>query len=204
MRTRTPRTVTPEIIALCEEITGGCEPQYLDISSMPGAVPLDCFLNVERQVRRNGGRVCYGWLIWEMPWAFIEAEFHAVWRDPHGALVDITPRPTGITRVLFLPDPVRGYFGQQVNNVRRALTSDPAIYEFLRAADDRFVLMNRGTRVQQSGPILLSPAEAKELEDIQTRISESLRLVARSLPNPKRRDPCPCGSGKRFRDCHGS
>ncbi|MEL6700275.1 MAG: SEC-C metal-binding domain-containing protein, partial [Pseudomonadota bacterium] len=36
----------------------------------------------------------------------------------------------------------------------------------------------------------------------ETRVSEALTITA-CRGNPGRNDPCPCGSGKKFKHCHG-
>lgn len=89
----TPRELTPAIRALCSELAADSEPAYLDVSPAEGARDLDCFPVVEAHVRNVGGDVVYGWRIWELPWTYIGAEFHAVWRSPGGDLIDITPAP---------------------------------------------------------------------------------------------------------------
>ena len=75
------------------------------VTPVDEAVMLDCFVNVSRYAERFGGSIQYGWLIWEWPTIMIEAEFHAVWVTPQGALKDITPNPFGMGQVLFLPAP---------------------------------------------------------------------------------------------------
>jgi hypothetical protein len=134
---------------------------------------------------------------------FLEAEFHAVWRDPDGRLIDVTPVPTAIDRILFLADPSRTYEGRQVNNIRRALSDNPAIKDFFRAADDEFDLMNRGTRADKHGTLALHGPDKDEWLGAEARKSAAMLDIFRELPKPGRNDPCPCGSGKKFKKCHG-
>jgi len=142
----------------------------------------------------------------------IEAEFHAIWRDPGGRLHDITPKQLPVTDILFLPDPERKYDGRQVNNVRRPLRDDPRIKSFFELCDSEFELLNRGQRAYEIGAIHLTGSEAAELQSIRERKRqlemEFLELMVpkqpvRSLPRPGRNDPCPCGSGKKFKKCCG-
>lgn len=64
-----------------------------------------CSDGVAEKVKIAGGRPVYGWTIWEWPNVILTAEFHCVWQDPGGALVDITPKPKREPRILFVPDP---------------------------------------------------------------------------------------------------
>ena len=58
----------------------------------------------------------YGWSVWEWPKVFIEAKFHAVWKQPDGSFLDIAPKSLPIPRVLFIPDPRRVYLGSPAQN----------------------------------------------------------------------------------------
>jgi hypothetical protein len=142
----------------------------------------------------------------------IEAEFHAVWRDPGDTLHDITRKQIPLDRILFLPDPERKYEGRQVNNVRRPLRSDPIVSAWIKSCDAEFELLNRGDRAYQHGAIYLNPDEAAESEKIRKRkLGFELQLLqtvepflrGHQIPRPGRNAPCPCGSGKKFKRCCG-
>ena len=138
---------------------------------------MECFETVERRVAEKGGEACFGWAIWEWPGLFLEAEFYAVWRDIHGKLHDITPRPGDSRSVLFLQDPERVFDGRRVKPVRQALSRDPAVTGFLRACDDEFALINRGARAFMRN-VALQGAELGELQQIwQRKIAFSQRLA---------------------------
>lgn len=203
MNAGTPKkTVTPAILALCEQMGLEGELEFLDVTPPDDARVLDCFAVVTQQVERAGGEACYGWRIWELPWVYIEAEFHAVWRNPQAKLVDITPTH-GFSRILFIPDPDRVYEGRQVNNIRRALCANPAVDGFFRAADAKFEFLNRGSRADQH-ELSLSLDEVAELQTITRRLEDSIVALARSIPDPGRNDPCPCASGKKYKKCCGA
>jgi hypothetical protein len=63
-----------------------------------------CSDGVHEKIKADGGSIVFGWTIWEWPGAMLTAEFHSVWRDDVGDLFDITPKPGGQTRILFVPD----------------------------------------------------------------------------------------------------
>jgi hypothetical protein len=53
---------------------------------------------------RDGGGPLYGWIIWGAAGLYWNAEFHCVWMQPHGGLLDITPKADGERGVLLAPD----------------------------------------------------------------------------------------------------
>lgn len=71
----------------------------------------------------------------------IEAEFHANWISPGGEEMDITPKPNGISRILFLPDSARTYDYRRdhyrIDNIRRPLADDPLVTEYIKACEGK-------------------------------------------------------------------
>jgi hypothetical protein len=123
---------------------------------------------VPQHIAAHGGDQVIGWTIWEWPRVFIEAEFHCIWRQADGILLDITPKPLPVPRILFLPDPVRHYQGRQMDNIFKSLDRDPAIKRFceLSAKDHRAV--NEGELADYHGPVMLSEqATRDEIERYQ-------------------------------------
>lgn len=107
----------------CYELLPGVEPCYVVHQAVAGAELGQCFAAVEQQVRQHGGEQVVGWALWVWPKVLIEAEWHAVWRDPEGVLVDITPRPRGqrLNKIAFLRDVNGGTKGTALGNVRKNL-----------------------------------------------------------------------------------
>jgi len=172
-----PAHPSEDLAKFCGQLAAGGAPVTLPRLAPPEARPTDCFETVVQKVAEQGGAPCYGWTLWEWPGLFLEAEFYAVWRDPAGALHDITPRPGDSRTVLFLADPLRIFDGRRVKAVRQALVSDPAVLGFLRACDDEFALINRGARAFMRN-VSLQGAELGELQQIwQRKIAFSQRLV---------------------------
>jgi hypothetical protein len=77
--------------------------EYLDVRPTSAARPGRSYDNVREHVMRCGGCLVHGWIVQAVPVLFYEAEYHAVWQSPAGALVDITPQPGGETEVFFAP-----------------------------------------------------------------------------------------------------
>jgi hypothetical protein len=59
---------------------------------------------IRRKIETHGGSIRFGWRLREWPCVVLVAEFHAVWVDPDGELIDITPSVTEEKNSLFVPD----------------------------------------------------------------------------------------------------
>lgn len=103
--------------------------RLLSVQCVPlvGCEPKRCFVNVDRQMAKSGGSMETGWIFNEYEKRAIEAEAHAVWIDPTGKRLDITPHEFQPKRVLFAPDSrvaeKRGYTAGPV----KVLSDDPRI-----------------------------------------------------------------------------
>ncbi|MCR6496278.1 hypothetical protein LJB71_08640 [Thermomonas sp. S9] len=118
MHTTTPGEISRPIKRLIEKVVPGGNGIYLPVNPEAGAVVNECFPNVQAKLERDGGQMLCGWQVWEWPHVLVEAEFHAVWKSPAGALVDITPKAQNETHILFVPDPRLSYQGLAKDNVR--------------------------------------------------------------------------------------
>lgn len=104
---RTPKEVTQKIMDFGGQIVSGVPRfQFNEIHPDSGALPNQCHLNVFSRCDETGGTPVFGWSIWECE-AWIEADFHSVWKEPSGRLVDLTPDEDGERKRLFLFDPAR-------------------------------------------------------------------------------------------------
>lgn len=198
----TPSLITAPIKSLCNDLVPGGLPFFLNVTPVSDAKVSDCFIAVEQQIARHGGTACYGWQLWELPRVYIEAEFHAVWKNPDGQLEDITPKLAPFQRILFLPDPTRVYRGRQLSNERRALSSNPYVADFFKICDEEFEIMNRGARAYEYDDIILRPDEAHRLTRLRTQKAVLCSKLWTLVPDLTRNDPCWCGSGKKLKYCH--
>lgn len=130
--TGVPKEISSHVIELCKQIDPSSQPTYLSVQSNSGKIN-ECFANVDRHIYTHGGSKQHGWLIWEWPGVYVEGEFHCVWSDPDGKLIDITPRFDNATEVLFLPDSKLVYQGVSRPNRRLAVTDDSLVREYLEA-----------------------------------------------------------------------
>jgi len=100
----TPAAIGPDIIALCESLKTD-PPLYVPVQTDPNGMFGFCNVGVLEKTKADGGTIRFGWCIWEFAGVCLTAEFHAVWVDPTGKLVDITPKPDRETRIVFAGDP---------------------------------------------------------------------------------------------------
>lgn len=199
----TPAEIGHTLTTLCATLVPGGKPTYVPVQPEQDAQPNECFPIVNDTVLRHGGSTLLGWSLWEFPGVFVEAEFHAVWASPTGELIDVTPKNRQVSRVLFLPDNHLVYSGRQVNNVRRPLSADPCVTEYFATFDAEFELLNRGARADQHGEIELTDSEVDEYASLQKRRAFLFPRVMRLAAFVGPYTPCPCGSGKKMKWCHG-
>jgi hypothetical protein len=101
----TPQTISKQVNRLISKLNLKAPPVYVKVQPEPWAIVNECFPNVERKVLSNGGKMLCGWQIWEWPNVMIEAEFHAIWQNPKGDWVDITPKQDEEQTILFAHTP---------------------------------------------------------------------------------------------------
>lgn len=199
----TPAELSQELTALCQRIVpNGSSPTYVDARPLRGAPSKECFPIVDEYVQSHGGSSVIGWSLWELPTLFIEAEFHAVWQSPDGALLDIAPKAEPTDRIFFLSDPARRYEGCHVNNVRMHLRQDPVVIGFLQACDEEFEFLNRGERAGQH-ELRLQDAEVVEYQRLQMTKEQFHFQMLPLFPKVGPYSPCLCGSGRKTKWCHG-
>ncbi len=199
----TPAEISEAILSICRELLTVEAPCYIRVQPTIGAAIDECFLIVADRVARSGGAVVYGWSIREQPKLFVEAEFHAVWRDKDDVLIDIAPKQRPTERILFAIDTVKTFTGRQVDSVRRPLSRTPSIIDLINVLDAEFEFMNRGPRASQQGELVFRDHDASEYQDIQRRKTIHYLAMLKLSPEIWPYGPCACGSGKKVRWCHG-
>jgi hypothetical protein len=122
----TPNSVTTEITAFSAQLGGIAEfvPVVDDQYGLFGW----CSDGVEEKIRHDGGRLRFGWAIWEWPEVMLTAEFHAVWEDETESRFDITPKPQKEMSILFVADesyPQNFNFDQRPTNRRFRIFHEP-------------------------------------------------------------------------------
>jgi hypothetical protein len=186
MFSTTPKTISDSVLRLRGKLGLHTEPLFVPVRETVGNEINECYGNVAKKIKTDGGTIQHGWTVWESPGKLIEAEFHAVWVSPAGEHIEITPHADGEAEVLFIPDPNRVYQQEPIDNVRLALCDDPAIHKMIRD-NEQFSqlrsLYNDGTG-KAGIPISVGPVHTGG--------------------KPGRNEPCLCGSGTKFKKCHGA
>ena len=204
MRTFVP-SINATVSQLCRLIRPSNSPSYVQIKPDRTAKPQDCFVNVSKKIAAEGGRMQYGWAIWQCDRYYLEAEHHAVYEPTSGPpWVDVTPHllPT-IDRILFLPDDDAIFNPEQLrDNVRMPLLDDKRIKEFFNLSSERTAILNS---VPGIGAVTISVPQAQRLLLIDQRKQTLLTQLQRDYEKKVgRNDPCSCGSGKKFKKCCGT
>ena len=159
---RPPKLIKPYVVSFCRSFVADPQPVYVAVQPVRGAATNDCFKTVPQHVAVVGGEQIIGWAIWEWPRVLIEAEFHCVWRQSNGTLLDISPKVVPIPRILFVSDPTRSYKGRQVDNIRRPLDRDPAIKRFCELSTRLHDALNEGDLADYHGEVELSESATRD------------------------------------------
>lgn len=196
----TPKENDVHVQRLLSLIDSDLELIVLEIKPEPGSEPSDCTNIVEQKVKKEGGRIIYGWQIWKTKF-LVEAEFHAVWEMPDGeTLVDLTPKNyKGITEILFLEDESIVYDGKQIDNIRLNITKNHLVTHFIEICKAYFAFMNKGERANQY-QLILNSVEQNELYEIE-KLREGVGAMLELGCNIE--SLCFCRSGIKYKLCHG-
>ena len=177
LQNRTPGEITPEILAFCRQLDPAHKPVWVPVRASPAETTGNHFADLKRHAALHGGGVRYGWTISEQPGRYLEAEFHGVWAEPSGELVDLAAGTDGATHTLFLTDSRQTYQGESVPNRFFALSGSADVLADVRNAE----------------------MHARLRADAETQARrERVRPGAVG-----RNDPCPCGSGLKHKKCCG-
>ena len=136
---QTPDTVSEVVLAACRTVVSNPNPVHVPVRLEAYSRPDDCHRNVAEKVRRDGGEVLFGWVVWEIPEWSIRLEFHSIYRTPQGRLLDVSPPLHEGQIVLFLHDPVRVYEGINIATAHYPYNNS----EFCREHVAIFDWMNR-------------------------------------------------------------
>lgn len=195
-RETTPAKVTDKIMELCSRAVPGAAPVYVPVEAAGWCQLHECFPNVQRMVREQGGRQVNGWAIWQWANMMVEAEAHSIWENPDGELIDITPHDNGEKEILFLHDGGMEYSGESVGNIRLAITGSPLVAELIELGEKTDAVMCE-----------YKPGTGIPLSELRRRLLplRERREAIMGMLNQKagRNDPCPCQSGLKYKKCCG-
>jgi hypothetical protein len=75
----TPSIISTAVVAFATELGGAA--QFVPVINDQCGLFGWCSDGVEEKVRNEGGKISFGWSIWEWPNILLTAEFHSVWED---------------------------------------------------------------------------------------------------------------------------
>jgi len=204
---RTPLKINNLVQKFCKEVVSDTFPQLVKVEVWEKSESLDCYNNVKKYCSEFGGEVVYGWMILIWPSVFIEAQFHAVWKDLSGNLLDITDNDGHYDKILFLEDKNKIYERKQVNNIRKALRNTNLINEYIRLNNKEFEIKNEGELAEKTGDDFLQEIKKDQNKyRILKEIINRKMIIQAYLENPNKigcNNSCPCGSGRKFKKCCG-
>jgi len=195
-RSTTPARITKDILNLCRRIDPTQEPIWVPVKPWHKGDASFCFFNVRDKVAQDGGKVQHGWIIWENPNILVEAEFHAIWVSPENKPIDITPKEDGEAHILFIPDGIRVWEGELVENIRVPLVDNAYTRQLIKYSEEMFRLRKKYYKDGQS----LMPLE--EILKVQEQFSAPAKNLNRMPVSRNKR--CSCGSGKKYKKCCGA
>jgi len=197
----TPTSINRDVLKFCKEIDSTTKPIFIDVIPTKNSVYGDCYGNVENYAKKNGGRSEDGWIIWEIPKIWLEAEFHRVWVNNEGKYIDITPKEDEEKRILFLKDSQRKFTGELIDNIKKPLVNNAETRTMVAVAKKEFEINNK---YYEGKPVIKIPIfELRNLETFkeETLMSEIRKDKLDGKIKIGRNEPCPCGSGKKYKKC---
>lgn len=193
-------TIPSDVKRLLSLLNLTSTPMNVNVIPKKHSIESECFPNVKKQIELEGGHIVYGWQLWQSGNHFIEAEFHAVWKDLQGNFQDITPKPFNrFPQILFVIDANRSYEGKQINNVRLNLSGNRLVDQFIQLNDMKFQIENEGDRADQH-ELTLTGEDAQVYNAV---INMLMSIEPYMHSGATLRSPCFCGSGEKYKKCHG-
>lgn len=176
MHAAVPPEITNQIREFAHKAIGlAADPQFVNVTPEPGCKSLECFANVRSKVEKQGGRIQFGWSVWQWRDVYLEAEHHAVYTAPHSSeFIDITPCDSGTTERLFIPDDSATYDfqsrGARRDNLRFALIDDPVVHDYFKTAAKLIAFQNE---LPGFGNVEVHPAEQDKLLKLERRLERA-------------------------------
>ena len=193
-----PRIDDPDLFKLIQIVVPGATPVNVPVMPIEKAAVNGCLENVAAQVKLYGGRRVIGWEVWVQPY-MIEAEFHAVWESPDQRWTDITPKTIPVSEIVFIPDDVAVYNGNQVDNVRLNTSGNQLVDEYIAMAQAKYSLLNAGEKANMEEIILIG----KEIDIMKGLIANMAGIEQMLAQGQGRNSSCFCSSNVKYKHCHG-
>lgn len=197
MNTTTPIKIDDTVLEFCLSVNSDNLPMFIPVIVETGAAIDECFGNVADKVAREGGERVFGWMIWLWPNTLIEGVFHSVWKNPNGSLIDITPKADHEKQILFLTDGSQLYEGRRVNNIRKSISTNGVVNDYILTSDALYYHMLQGDK----GVDRRVSFEGEGLEILKWLKNQIDNLYGMIINDNGKHGPCPCGDGRSFKRC---
>jgi len=184
---------------LLDAMNAEFEPEIIQVEILPDGKEASCFFNVQEKIKLCGGKIHFGWVIWQHGY-LIEAEHHAVWEDDEGNLLDVTPRKEFYKTIMFLPDNSNVFDGRMAQpNFRLNITNNKLIDDFIVYSETIDKLYGMGKRINDQ---MLSLPE--QIVSVINLLDISKHNVLQFyMYNNDEKSNCFCNSSKPYLNCHG-
>ena len=126
-----PKIIDKHIKRLIQKIDSDYETEYVSVKTEEYSNWGQCYYNVAEKVRRDGGKIHYGWALYQSK-ILSEAERHAVWEDENEKLLDITPNELGVDEILFVSDNISPII--DIDNYRENRIGSASVDDFILLA----------------------------------------------------------------------
>lgn len=150
------------------------EPLTVPFEHRPDCSFGQCWQNVQTTMQREGGSLVIGRIVWQEEhglWFHLEA--HAVWQNPEGRVVDLTPKVDGETEVVFVEDDFK-HLGEVVIPSRYIVTS-----KSLKVRRLVEVFEQRGAII--SATLSGSPPQNRDTTEETRRLAVEMTQLAQEL-----------------------
>lgn len=173
-----PEQIDSATRAFCATISAET-PLYVPVRPAAAAKPAYCFDNSVAHAAANGGEAVYGWAIWRWHGRWFEAEHHAVWRSPEGALLDVTPQAGEPVRILFLPDPEAVYDPSTFRrNIMAPDGHEALVREYIALVAKRGDITDPYWEPGMDVLPLFTPEDQRRIDPIDARMAEIRAAMA--------------------------
>lgn len=199
-----PVDTNPDVERLLDLMGVEFTPEPVKVKVEPYATERSCYFNIEDKVKRDGGKIHYGWAIWQSHY-LCEAEHHAVWEDDNGDFLDITPREGKHETILFVPDNGKVFTGTSFPNVRINVSGNALIDDFILVLKVRDWMRIYGKA--QGREMYGVPNPAGDFINVENGRPGTVAAIAHNmevyyLSGNKPSSKCFCSSSKSYSDCH--
>lgn len=193
-----PKEENQFVKKLLGKINSEFEPEQVPVIIEKYSERLNCFRNVDRKVELDGGKVHYGWVIYQTN-ILCEAERHAVWENENEELIDITPREIDFDQIMFVSDNDFEYRGQIIDNYRVNITKNKVVDHFIKVCETLSKFYSLGTR-KDDWELEIESHVGKIIYEYEG-LKSQLELYI--INGGNLRTKCICGGNKNYKNCHG-